>query len=63
MQNGMTLQEMLDSIRTIFAQDMIRKPAHRSKPVADPALWRAIQNQEKYSSEGQCYLRGMPGKR
>ena len=63
MQNGMTLQEMLDSIRAIFAQDMTRRPAHRNKAVADPALWRAIQNQEKHSSEGQCYLRGMPGKR
>jgi hypothetical protein len=63
MQDDQTLQEMLDSIRTIFAQDMKRKPALRSKPVADPALWRAIQNQEKQSTEGQCYLRGMPGRR
>ena len=63
MQNGMNLQEMLESIRTIFAQDLTRRPAHRKKAVADPALWRAIQNQEKHSSEGQCYLRGMPGKR
>ena len=63
MQNGMTLQEMLDSIRVIFAQDIVRKPAHRRKPVADPALWRAIHNQERQSGEGQCYLRGMPGKR
>lgn len=63
MQNGLTLQEMLDSIRTIFAQDMTRKAAPRHKPVADPALWRAIESQEKHSSEGQCYLRGMPGKR
>ena len=36
MQNSMTLQEMLDSIRTLFAQDMTRRPAHRNKPVADP---------------------------
>ena len=63
MQNGMTLQEMLESIRAIFAQDISRKPAHRAKPVADPALWRAIQSQEKQSSEGQCYLRGLPGRR
>ena len=63
MQNGMTLQEMLDSLRTIFGQDLTRRPAHRNKAVADPALWRAIQKQEKQSSEGQCYLRGMPGKR
>ena len=63
MQNSMTLQEMLDSIRAIFAEDVTSKPLHRSKPVADPALWRAIQNQEKHSSEGQCYLRGMPGRR
>ncbi len=63
MQNSMTLQEMLDSIRAIFAQDMTRKPAHRNKPVADPALWRAIQNQEKNSVEEQCWLRGMRGRR
>jgi hypothetical protein len=63
MQDGMTLQEMLDSIRAIFAQDMTRKTAHRNKPVADPALWRAIQSQEKHSSESQCSLRGMPGSR
>ncbi len=63
MQDGMTLQEMLDSIRTIFAQDMTRKTEHRNKPVADPALWRAIQSQEKHSSESQCWLRGMPGGR
>jgi hypothetical protein len=63
MQNSMPPQEMLDSIRAIFALDMSRKPTHRSKPVADPALWRAIQNQEKHCSEGQCYLRGLPGRR
>jgi hypothetical protein len=63
MQKSMTPQEMLDSIRAIFAQDMSRKPTHRSKPVADPALWRAIHNQEKQSGEGQCYLRGIPGRR
>lgn len=63
MQDSLTLQEMLDSIRTIFAQDMTRKPTPRRKPVADPALWRAIQSEEKHSSEGQCYLRGMPGRR
>jgi hypothetical protein len=63
MQNGMTPQEMLESIRAIFAQEMKRKPAHRSKPVNDPALWRAIENQEKHSSEAQCYLRGIPGRR
>ncbi|MGO8953562.1 MAG: hypothetical protein ACLPWS_08890 [Rhodomicrobium sp.] len=62
MQNDMTLHEVLENIRAIFAKDMAGKPVPRNKAVADPDLWRAIQNQQRCSSEGQCGFRNIPGK-
>ncbi len=62
MQNDMTLHEVLESIRAIFAKDMIGKPAPRNRAVADPALWRAIENQQRSCSDGQLGFRNIPGK-
>ena len=62
MENEMTLPQMLDSIRDIFARDLNGKPAPCNKAVADPALWRAIQNQERHRNEGQCGFRPTPEK-
>lgn len=47
MKTEMPLHELLQSIRAIFAADLDAKPLTRRKPVADPALWRAIQNQQR----------------
>lgn len=62
MQNAMTLQEVLESIRSILNKDLVGKPTLRNRAVADPALWRAIQNQQRNSSEGPCGFRSGPGK-
>lgn len=62
MQSEMTLPEMIENIRAIFAKDLTGRPVRRGKPTSDPSLWRAIQNQEKNNSEGQCWLRSRPGK-
>ena len=39
--------EILEAIRAIIAKDLAGETLPRTKPVTDPALWRAIQNQEK----------------
>jgi hypothetical protein len=62
MQDSMTPQEVLEGIRAILNKDMTGKPALRNRAVADPAVWRAIQNQQRNSSEGQCGFRTDPGK-
>ncbi len=61
MQSETTLSELLEGIRAVIAKDLIR-PVPRNKAVADPALWRAIANQQKNSSEGHCWLLGAPRK-
>jgi hypothetical protein len=45
------LAELLESLRAIFAKDMIEKPVPRKKATADPALWRAIQHQQKHGGD------------
>jgi hypothetical protein len=48
MQSDKSLHELIEGIRIIIAKDMIEKrPQPRRKPVADPALWRAIETQQK----------------
>ncbi len=59
METGKSMDELLDGIRAILAKDLSENPVSRKKPIADPALWRAIQNQQKNDSEGQCWFRGM----
>ncbi len=62
MQSETTLSELLEGIRAVIAKDMASKPLPRNKAVADPALWRAIASQQKNSSEGHCWLLGVPRK-
>ncbi len=45
------LAKILDSLREIFAKDLTEKPARREHAIADPALWRAIKNQQKNSGD------------
>jgi hypothetical protein len=47
MKTEMALDELLKSVRSILAKALDDKPMRRGKAVADPVLWRAIQNQEK----------------
>jgi hypothetical protein len=48
MQIDKSLHELIEGVLIIVAQDMAGKsPSPRKAPVADPALWRAIQNQRK----------------
>ena len=47
MQADKSLHELLEGIRAIIAKDMAQKPVPRGKAVADPALWRAIRNQQR----------------
>jgi hypothetical protein len=48
MQTGKSLHELIEGALIIIAKDVAGKPRlPRRKPVADPALWRAIQNQQK----------------
>jgi len=63
MQSETTLSELLEGIRAVIAKDIAGRPAPRNKAVADPALWRAIENQQKNSVEGHCWLLGVPRKR
>lgn len=62
MQRDISPEEILVAIRTIIAKDIAARPAPRSKPVADPALWHAIEVHKRLSSEGQCGFRSLPGK-
>jgi len=62
MRHEKTLDELLEGIRAVLAEDMKAKPVSRNKAVADPALWRAIQNQQKCDSERPCWFRGIAGK-
>jgi hypothetical protein len=56
MQIDKSLHELIEAVRVIIAKDMAGKPPlPRRKPVADPALWRAIQNQQ---SIGHAALSG-----
>ena len=50
MQNEKSLSELLESLRAVIAKEMMRRPLPRKKAIADPALWRAIHNQQKYGS-------------
>lgn len=61
MQSDKTLSELLEGIRAIIAKDLTERPAPRNKAVADPALWRAIEKQQKNITEGHCWLPGDPG--
>ena len=48
MQNGMNLQEMLDKLlRTIFAQDMTRRPVHRNNGNSRPGPYGARSRARK----------------
>ncbi|MGO9543338.1 MAG: hypothetical protein ACLPPF_00870 [Rhodomicrobium sp.] len=62
MQTDTALSELLEGIRAIFAQDLTGKPKPRNKAVADPALWRAIQTQQKNANDGQCWFRDIQEK-
>jgi hypothetical protein len=42
-------QEILEGLRVIIGQHLVEKPHRRDKPVSDPALWRAIENQQRFS--------------
>jgi hypothetical protein len=42
--------EFLEGIRAIIAKDMTATPKRSDKPVADPALWRALESQAKHGS-------------
>jgi hypothetical protein len=60
MQSDKTLSELLEGIRAVIAKDLTARPAPRNKAVADPALWRAIEKQQKNTAEGHCWLFGDP---
>jgi hypothetical protein len=48
MQIDKSLHELIEGVRILIAKDMIEKPQlPRRKPVADPAVWRAIETQRK----------------
>jgi hypothetical protein len=48
MQVDKSLHELIGCVLIIIAKDIVEKPPlARKKPVTDPALWRAIQNQRK----------------
>ncbi|MGA7326233.1 MAG: hypothetical protein WBX25_17550 [Rhodomicrobium sp.] len=40
-------RDILEGLRDIIAREMIEKPQPREKAIADPALWRAIQIQQR----------------
>jgi hypothetical protein len=40
--------EILESLRAIIGQELAEKPLRRRPAIADPALWRAIQIQQKH---------------
>jgi hypothetical protein len=61
MQTEKSPSELLECIHNIIAKDIAGKPIPRRKAVADPALWRAIQNHQRNGSEGQCGFRVGPG--
>ena len=44
--------ELLEIIHNIIAKDMAGKSMPRRKAVADPALWRAIQNHQRNGNVG-----------
>ncbi len=62
MQSETTLSEILEGIRAVIAKDIAGRPVPRNKAVADPALWRAIENQQKNGTEARCWLFGLPQK-
>jgi hypothetical protein len=41
--------EILEGLRAIIAQELSEKPLRRKPAIADPALWRAIQSQQKHN--------------
>ncbi len=47
MQSDLTLDEMLKSVFSSLADEIIAKPKRSGKPIADPALWRALENQDR----------------
>jgi hypothetical protein len=42
-------EEILEGLRAIIAQELSEKPLRRKPALADPALWRAIQSQQKHN--------------
>jgi len=52
MKSDLTLDEMLKSVFSLIVDDAGVKPRRSGKPVADPALWRALENQ-RTGSDGQ----------
>jgi hypothetical protein len=62
METETPLHELVEGVRAIIAKDMNEEPVPHKKAVADPALWRAIQNQQRHGSEGQCWFAGAPEK-
>jgi hypothetical protein len=55
MQIDKSLHELIEGVFIIVAKDMAGKsPLPRRKPVADPALWRAIENQRKNDGLNYC---------
>ena len=40
--------EILEGLRAIFAQDLFLTAPRQGNPIADPALWRAIESEHKH---------------
>jgi hypothetical protein len=57
-----SLHELIEGALIIVAKEMTGKsPLPRRKPVADPALWRAIQNQRNGDSSYQALRAQLDG--
>jgi hypothetical protein len=59
MKTDITLGELLESIRGIIAEDLDAKPLRRGNAVADPALWRAIHNQQRSQGSVPMLIMGV----
>ena len=52
MKSDLTLDEMLKSVFSLIIDDAGGRPRRSATPVADPALWRALENQ-RTGADGQ----------
>jgi hypothetical protein len=60
MQIDRSLHGLIEGVLIIVAKDVAGKPPlPRKEPVADPALWRAIQNQ-RYNVDSSCHALKAP---
>jgi hypothetical protein len=51
--------DFLEGIRAVIAKDMTAKPKRSDKPVADPALLRALESQAKHGSSLSAVWRAL----